>query len=282
MLALWSLKNGYALHSLHIGENKAALLAGEGSEPQMEICPVGLYWKILDKRIGESQQSLEDIEKKESWMAPLAEFMLEADKAGRAGNILDESIPSLKIGSSELRHLGGGNWKLFKNGNQWKFCGRNGAWFEKLCAFALKREGAKDVTLNMKELWSEKNENIIRNRKKNTKKEISSTKELHKLEVDVVGSIGNTYILISCKSDPQKKQSQDEIDKKVNTDALEAKSVAFNFGRFAIALLAHRTTPNMDNIDPDLARVVDWRIICEPGKLRAVIEELRASKSQTR
>lgn len=280
MLTLWALKNGYALYSIYNLENKAVLLAGEGEEPTTELCPGGLYWKILDKRIGKSQCGIDELEKKESWMGPLAEFMLAADKAGKAALLMDSSIPYLKIGSDELISLGYGKWKLHKNGKTWKFKGTKGSWFEKLCAYAMKREGIKHVTLNLKELWSEKSEKKFRDYMAKRDKGIAPSEEMHKLEVDVVGSLNNSYVLLSCKSDPQKAQSQEQIDKTINAAALEAKSTAFNFGRFAHAILAHRTHPK--DIDPSLARVIDWRVICEPGKLRAVLEELRDSKSQTR
>lgn len=279
MLALWAYRHGHAIYSINRRVESLSLLSGSGEEPELKTCSPLALFTILGERLGNNIKRFDEKDASMAWAAPLREFMASLDEE-KSELLFDRSIPVLESGGYKLKPAGDKKWRLSKNGEIWEFSTHNGAWFEILCACALKHEGGEDVILNMKERWSLENEKKIIQRHPNGK-------DPHKLELDVVGACQTDYILISCKSstykfhpETKKALTEAEADEFINKASREAKSTASNLGRFAHAILAHRGKPQ--NIDPELARVVDWRVICEPGKLRAVIEELAASKSQTK
>ena len=147
------------------------------------------------------------------------------------------------------------------NGKYYKFATNKGKWFEQFTAYAFKKAGAKDVSIGTSVKYSEESKRAILDRR-------NIHGDIHLREMDVLGTIGSSNFLVSCKLGDAKKVNPIE----------EAKQMASIVGRFTITffckLICNESTLNT-NYGKVPIRVIGWRDLCCPEKLKEYAKELR-------
>lgn len=178
---------------------------------------------------------------------------------------LGRRFPSFSARSMTLSTPKPKEWILKdKTGTLCRFSEKGGEWLEYLAARAFERAGARQVYTRVRIEWSEKNKDFL-------SKKYPGEKDFFVRDMDVLGSYGSRNFLVSCKA------KTDSVT--IEESAGEAALMAPLIGRYTLPLLCHLGCDKSyifeDAERKQKVRVIGWRELCCPEKLRHYLDELR-------
>ena len=178
---------------------------------------------------------------------------------------LGRHFSSFSAGSVTLSTPKSKEWMLKdETGTLCRFSETGGEWLEYLVSRAFERAGARQVYTRVRIEWSEGNRDFL-------SKKYPGEKDFFVRDMDVLGSYGSRNFLVSCKAktDPAT----------IEESAREAALMAPLIGRYTLPLLCHLGCDKSyifeDSERKQKVRVIGWRELCRPEKLRHYLDELR-------
>lgn len=276
MLSLWAGCHGYDVWSLkNRGRVCSPISASEDAKDiPMEMCDPLLVFKIMGKNVLENSKTEADLARDLPWLDAMLEFMRRLARAGE--NFRDVwRKKGFTLGQDTLSPLGDYRWRLSLDGKHHDFEKENmGVWWEKVCARALQKAGARKIRLNLGIRWDSETEQALLEKFDNAK---------HLMELDVVGACDGDLVLISCKSKELHEDTR-EIREPADKDSLdyvagEVHSTAAALGRFALSMVSDLGASK--SMLENRVTILGWRELCEPEKLREHINSLRRRAGTT-
>lgn len=285
-LSYWSVLNGADAWSIETSHSQLKCInnpSKEGKNFGVIACDIRDYFKILypfKKELFE-----EDTEKDKKFMSLLLEQMrccikdnVEWNKLSVKGESLSSGNITLKLDQSIIYKSGENYCKKGKysitddKGNTYFYRFDGGDWFESLTAQALREAGCQFVYARTRLPFEEKLQNKMQGWFEN---------DVFRIDMDAIASFHGVHFLVSCKSQTLGDKKANPIDEV----AREAQDVAASINRFCVPVVCYLNKNNKDEfILPEDKKkkaipIIDWKELCQPAKLRDILENARRSYS---
>ncbi|MDO5537587.1 MAG: hypothetical protein Q4F72_08675, partial [Desulfovibrionaceae bacterium] len=282
-LAHWGRERGCQIWGMEPGAGVAHLLRASGDTPleQMPIlAPDPLF--ILQAKGVDARSSFDAPDENRDQLTARQDALLDfmravCDVPEKADLLFRETVRMDSLpGSPELACEQTGKaffWVFTQKGlAPYRILRSNGEWLERLAARAFERAGAQVVHSRVRVAYSEEQSARIMEK-------YSSGTQPHALDVDIIGSWGQSSFFVSCKA------VMDPLAARVY---VEAENLHTWTGRFTLGLVCHlgckkpgiREGVALDRTTgrerPYEAGVIGWRDLCRPEALAARMDEMRA------
>ena len=256
-LALWAVRHACSVWTIHGRIGACVEVNGQGQIPLTLCDPVLLFHCMGQRLLHEGERVDALLAKDRDCMETILRLM---QKAALSGSKLVFGVTPLRDKDAELFRVSDDILCLRKGKEKMRFSMAGGEWFEKLAAVAFSKAGVANVRLRVRVRWNERNEQATHNR------------GLFRLDLDVVGTLGGSVLIVSCKSGYRKET--------VGPAAKEVLCTGAALGRFCLRMLVHMACD-----EPHFYRnsvlVIGWRELCAPDRLAEMIETLRRAQSTT-
>lgn len=272
MLARWAMRHRHELWSLNNGAGVCSPLRAPAglASPAFDLPDPAIYFQILGQNLKSPGLALSEIEAEFPWLDAMLLFMRRVDAAGL--ELVSNFQETLKVGGDELKKTREHAWELTVDGQTHVFGKGGGKWFEKLCARALERAGAKNVRLNMELKWNEAVMDELWPLR-------SRPSSMSCLELDVVGIFEGNLALLSAKGYDLKEQKLPLEPMSLDEAVGNVRNTAAYLGRFTLSVLANFGSSK--KIADKRVAVVGWADLASPERLAARMRELARSQSTT-
>lgn len=160
---------------------------------------------------------------------------------------------------------------LKQNNEEFSFDVQDGEWFELLVAHALKTAGIKNVSARVRTKFNDDLQEIYENHFK---------EEIHRQDIDVIGTYKSHSYLISCKAMTYKSKGTAKVRKVAN----EACSMAGSIARFTIPLLCYINKNQHESVEAENSeqvKIIDLNDLCNKEKIIEIFLEIANKKRST-